>query len=196
MAEAGEDARDVDALRRRELLVAIAHAVPPCQPQVLDEEVPLRVHDALLGHDDQPTVLESPLPVAAHGLAGALVALLVQHELLAAARRVQPGDVCRAYLAARDAVLERRTSPRRALAEEEVRATCADEPRPLPVEALRRSREADTDEAGSRAARVRRDLHEADQRARLADPGRERLLLVAHAMPVDVGRLQDRQMPV
>ena len=49
IAELSHHLGDVDALRERELLVGVADAVPPGEQQVLNQQVAVRVVDALLG---------------------------------------------------------------------------------------------------------------------------------------------------
>ena len=58
------------------------------------------------------------------------------------------------------------------------------------------AREAQAHRPRARRPRVGGQLHEADERAGLGDPGGEGLLRVAHAVAVDVARLEDREVAV
>ena len=60
-----QDLGDVDALGIRELLIRVAGAVAPGEAEVLDEEAPIGVTDALLGNGDRHAVGEPALPVPA-----------------------------------------------------------------------------------------------------------------------------------
>ena len=174
-----------------EVRVGVPEAVAPGQQQVLDQQVALGVVDALLRDDELRSGLQALGPVVLDARPRVRVGHLVHLDRPRPARPVEPGEVDLPRPAhGRD---ERVTVEAQVLAEEQARAPPVPQLVPDPVQAYRR-READARGAGTGPARVDRQADEADQRASLRDPRRERLLPVADAVGVGIGGLEDRQV--
>ncbi len=180
IAELAHHLGDVDPLREGELLVRVADAVAPGQEQVLDQQVAVGVVDAPLRDGDLRALLQAPVPVRDDGAARALVAGGVDGER-APPRVVDPGEIDRPPRAALDPVRQHRPLDRAAAAEGEHAAELPHRRLQPELDGLRRG-----------APRVDVEPDEADERARLRRLRRERLLPVAHARRVGVGRGHDR----